>query len=1204
MDQALQLLIVEDNLADFALLQRHLLKQGLQANCRRISTLSELLEAIDQGGWDAVFSDYNIPQLDFYEILNVVKTRDLDLPFLLVSGSVGEEQAVELLKLGVWDFVLKENLARLIPALRRSLQDAAERRARHAAESELRDSRLAALNMMEDAVEARKEAESVSLELRQEIVERKRVEAQLSQQAEELRASEQRYRSLFAANPQPMWVYDLETLAFLEVNNAAALHYGYTHDEFLSMTLRDIRPPEELGRLERDGAKLAAVVSDAGQSRHRTKSGEILDVHIYSHALAYNGRAARLVQAHNVTAQRRAEQALRESEERHRLLFETSHDAIMVLAPPDSKLLDANAATARLFGAASEIELCGLKTMDVSPQYQPGGALSAELAASMVQTALTKGSHSFEWTHRRLSGEEFPTLVSLTRMELGGQTLLLATVRDITERKQIEREMQQRLELQSQLAQVAATVPGAIYSFRLRSDGSMSLPYASPALEAVFGVKPEAVREDATPIMATLHPDDIEPLTESIQASARALTPWRSDFRLRDRGHGETWVEAHSVPQLEPDGSVLWRGFMYDITERKRAEGQLRKLSRAVEQSSAAVIITDPSGNIDYINPKFTEFTGYTLEEVLGKNPRLLKSGETSVEVYRELWHTIRAGGEWHGEFHNRRKNGELYWELAAISAIVDETGKITHFLGIKEDITERKHLQSELALRERQLNSFFTDAVAGLALFDNELRYVRINRTLARMNGFSVEAHAGKQLHEMAPEVSRTIETTMRRVLATGEVVADLEVAAASNTEPGTQRHWVESFFPIPGIDGKPEGIGAVVVEITGRKRAEKALSESETRLRLALQAANQGIYDLNVQTGECTVSPEYALMLGHDPETFVETNQAWIERLHPEDRAPAAAVYEAYLKGSIPEYRIEFRQLTKTGDWKWIQSLGRLVARDEAGRPLRLLGTHTDITERKRLESERWILEAQLRQQQKLESIGTLAGGVAHEINNPINGIMNYAQLIQDRLSVGSPLAEYTGEILNETHRVATIVRNLLTFARDEKHSHSPARLTDIVEGTMSLIRTIMRHDQITLTVAVAEDLPCIKCRSQQIQQVLMNLMTNARDALNERYPGHDPDKILDVSARAHEKGGRQWIRVTVEDHGTGITPAVRERMFDPFFTTKPRDKGTGLGMAISHGIVKEHHGELVVESEPGSFTRVHLFLPVDSDWELQTP
>ena len=227
-------------------------------------------------------------------------------------------------------------------------------------------------------------------------------------------------------------------------------------------------------------------------------------------------------------------------------------------------------------------------------------------------------------------------------------------------------------------------------------------------------------------------------------------------------------------------------------------------------------------------------------------------------------------------------------------------------------------------------------------------------------------------------------------------------------------------------------------------------------------------------------------------------------------------------------------------------------------------------DITEARKIEEH-------LMQSQKIESIGTLAGGVAHEINNPINGIMNYAQLILDGMEKENPSAEYAREILHETGRIAGIVRNLLTFARNEKQSHSPARLADIVSSVLSLIQTVMRHDQILLEVDIPEDLPRINCRSQQIQQVLMNLLTNARDALNGRYPGYSPEKKLRVFAGTIQKNGRNFIRTTVEDQGTGIAPEIRDRIFDPFFTTKPKETGTGLGLSISYGIIRDHGGEL---------------------------
>jgi PAS domain S-box-containing protein len=257
-----------------------------------------------------------------------------------------------------------------------------------------------------------------------------------------------------------------------------------------------------------------------------------------------------------------------------------------------------------------------------------------------------------------------------------------------------------------------------------------------------------------------------------------------------------------------------------------------------------------------------------------------------------------------------------------------------------------------------------------------------------------------------------------------------------------------------------------------------------------------------------------------------------------------------------------------------------------------------------RKQAEEERAQMQAQLIQSQKLESIGTLASGVAHEINNPIMGIMGYAQLLFDHLGPDSPVSEYALEIGKETERIALIAKNLLGFARQENETHlSPARLCDIIASTLSLITSVMRHDQIALEVNVPADLPRITCRSQQIQQVVMNLLTNARDAVNQKYPKPDANKIIRLSAALGRRNakGVDCVRLTVEDHGVGISEDLRTRIFDPFFTTKPRDKGTGLGLSISYGIVTEHGGELSIESEFGHWTRVHMDLPLNVEAEL---
>ena len=240
---------------------------------------------------------------------------------------------------------------------------------------------------------------------------------------------------------------------------------------------------------------------------------------------------------------------------------------------------------------------------------------------------------------------------------------------------------------------------------------------------------------------------------------------------------------------------------------------------------------------------------------------------------------------------------------------------------------------------------------------------------------------------------------------------------------------------------------------------------------------------------------------------------------------------------------------------------------------------------------------LASQLSQKHKLESIGTLASGVAHEINNPINGVLNYAQIIQDSDPDDKSIKDYAKEIITETERVAVIVKNLLDYSRQNHLEKEYTRIEDIISKTLSLINTVVKRDQIILNVNIDKNLPLIKCKSQQIQQVLMNLVTNSRDALNEKYPQYNNNKIININCMQHNLDRRKWLRLVVEDFGGGLSKDSMTKIFDPFFSTKGRFKGTGLGLSISYGIVKEHNGDMIVESEEGKFTRFIINLPCDN-------
>lgn len=259
-------------------------------------------------------------------------------------------------------------------------------------------------------------------------------------------------------------------------------------------------------------------------------------------------------------------------------------------------------------------------------------------------------------------------------------------------------------ETSSRLLKIASRVPGMVYQFLLRPDGSSCFPFASEHIRDIFRVSPEDVREDATAAFTILHPDDLAGLMASIQASANNLTPWHHEYRVKFDDDAVHWLSGNALPERLSDGSVLWHGFITDITEHKMADEKLRQFSRIVQQAPISIVITDLAGKIEYVNPHVTYVTGYSPDELYGCNPRILQSGLTAPEVYEDLWATLQAGGVWQGEFENRKKNGEFFAEQAVLAPVADPAGQLTHYVALKLDITERRRMNQALqvSLREK----------------------------------------------------------------------------------------------------------------------------------------------------------------------------------------------------------------------------------------------------------------------------------------------------------------------------------------------------------------------------------------------------------------------------------------------------------------------------------------------------------------------
>ncbi len=304
----------------------------------------------------------------------------------------------------------------------------------------------------------------------------------------------------------------------------------------------------------------------------------------------------------------------------------------------------------------------------------------------------------------------------------------------------------------------------------------------------------------------------------------------------------------------------------------------------------------------------------------------------------------------------------------------------------------------------------------------------------------------------------------------------------------------------------------------------------------------------------------------------------------------------YELMHQRSVPCpdcYLIRSFSTGKPESYSYSSGEGRLLEarafpiREEDGVIRNALAVMTDITEKS-------LLQAEAMRAAHLASLGELAAGVAHEINNPINGVINYAQLLVNKSPAGSREHEMAERIIKEGDRVARIVRGLLSFARQNKDEKSAVRLREILDDTVMLTAAQLRNDGISLQVHVPEDLAEIIASPQQIQQVFLNIISNSRYALNRKYPGAHKDKTLSISCENVTTEGSPCVRTTFYDRGTGIPSEVREKVLTPFFSTKPSGHGTGLGLSISHSIIKDHGGSIMIESEEGSYTRMIVDLP----------
>ena len=764
--------------------------------------------------------------------------------------------------------------------------------------------------------------------------------------------------------------------------------------------------------------------------------------------------------------------------------------------------------------------------------------------------------------------------------ESGVITGAVAVTSDVTERERINEQLRESDERLRYALAAARTI-----AWEREAEGKMLRRTSS--LAEWLGLPIETGFDDLDTFSQHVHPDDRVEAARHFYSMIRRAGEFALEYRMVRADGGVIWVVTRGKVIGDATGKpARIVGVHLDVTAQKEAEQKLRLLESAVVHARDAIVLLDavamPNAgrSVLYVNDAFCKMSGYTREEVVGRSLNVLRGPESNPETLDELRAALDAGQPLQAELLNYRKNGTAYWAELTLELVRDASGRMSHWVMIQRDITDRKRAEDALRRSEEMFRGIFENAWAGVSLIDASGKYVSANPSFAAMLGTTeteILTLSWKDVtHPDSFLVQKPFVDDVQAGLRDRYQLRKQYVRRDGTTFLG------ELFFnAIRGPGGEfLYGLG-VTVDVTERAKLEEQLRASEARLRAVYENTAAGFIVVDPQSVILEVNPAFANMLGYEPAELTGTDVG--DLTHPDDAANERAALNELIEGKRIDIQVRKRYFRKDGTIV-VADLYTQAVHGLDRKLLFRIGVAIDVTDRVKLED-------QLRQAQKMEAIGQMAGGIAHDFNNLLTAVIGNLALV--RVPDGDPNQALLLAAEQASGRAADLTRKLLGYARRSQLVLAPVRPSGVATEVIAILRRTL-DPRIVIQEDVDECPPVIG-DATLLNQVLFNLCLNSRDAMPEGGRITVSVKAIEHSTPPGDVRPGGFVNISVTDDGHGISPEIRSRIFEPFFTTKGVGKGTGLGLAMVLGIVQQHGGWVDCVSAPGIGTRFDLYLPL---------